>query len=268
VIRPALFFRKIRLFFEVEEIYNVLWRTSTARQAAEMHYLDIASGYIFVNDVIADQCKLAHKPHVVCYGDYSMKANLPKVDDGRIHVVYSGLIGGENSAVNVSLNAVSLLPAGYQLHITGYGERKHTDQLTRDIASINEALNRDAVVYHGCLDHQSYISLISSFHIGLTTSELNSYESLFMFPSKLLVYLGVNLAAVASPLACLEKSQLSSILTFSEDNTPRAIAKAIKSIEISKTGNAGLLNKLDAQFVANLLWLLGKKETSSQRFSK
>jgi hypothetical protein len=261
VINTILFFRKIRLFFEVEEIYNVLWRASANQQASEIKYLDKADGYIFVNDVIASQCKLDQKPHAVCYGDYRMKPGMAKINDGLVHLVYSGMIGGNNSAVNVSLNAISLLPSNYQLHVTGYGEKKHTDQLTNDIGSINAALKREAVVYHGCLDNERYIRLISSFHIGLTTSELSSYESLFMFPSKLLVYLGVNLAAVASPLSCLEKSLLSSIITFSEDNTPRSMATAIQSIEISKINNAGLLNELDRQFTANLIKLFGKNES-------
>jgi len=258
VIKAALLIKKIRLFFEVEEIYSVLWQKSKSRQEAEIEYLGKAFGYIFVNDVIAAQCKFAHKPNVVCYGDYRIKSNLPKSGDGRIHLVYSGVIGGKNSSVDVPLKAIRFLTDNYQLHITGYGEQKHLDLTMNLIASINADLKREAVVYHGCLDHKTYINLISSFHIGLATSELNPNESLFMFPSKILMYLGVNLSVVASPLACIEKSQLGSVVTLSKDNTPAAIAEAIRSVEISNINNSDVLKKLDEHFVAGLTSLFNK----------
>jgi hypothetical protein len=256
VVNFIAFFKKKKLFFEVEEIYNVLWRASSKKQLSEIKYLKKADGYIFVNDLIGAQCKLDNKPHVICYGDYRVKSMGNKIDDGKIHLVFSGLIGNKESAIQYSLEVIKLLPANYILHITGYGMDVSLRSLQDSISLINYDLNREAIIYHGCLDDLSYKELLSTFHIGLATSELNSNESMYMFPSKVMAYLGLNLVVVATPLICLMDSRVSKIVNFSENNSPLSIATTIQSINSVAINNIQTLNYLNESFISDLKALL------------
>lgn len=261
VINLIRIIKRNRLVFEVEEVYNVLWRKSKERQEKEMRYLRTASAYILVNDLIAGRVGLTGKPGIVCYGDYRPMAVCPKESDGLIHLVFSGLLETGNGGVMYSLEAVRRLPERkYQLHITGYGPQESIDQLNSRIKEINEELDREAVVYHGCLNDENFLRLISSFHIGLATSDLDRQESLFMFPSKILIYMRANLSVVASSMACIESSQLNKVVTLSRDNSPEAIADAIMSVGECMTDCSGILKELDSDFKRDLktLFLLNR----------
>ena len=259
LINLILKIKKINLFIQVEEIYNVIQRKSIKEQRSEIKYLKCADGYIFVNDIIASHVNLNKKPHIVCYGDYRIKPRKSKLNNGHINVVFSGLIGDEKSAVYLSLNAANLLPDNYQLHITGYGSALHIKQMINRISLINRQMKREMVIYHGCLNNTDNADLISTFDIGLATSDCNSFESLFMFPSKISVYLGAGISVLASPLGCIKESRLSPIITLSKDNTPSAIADGIVSIIVNKTDINSVLNRLNEEFVNDLIKLFGNK---------
>jgi len=253
VISLVRIIKKNRLVFEVEEVYNVLWRRSKTRQEKEMRYLRTASAYILVNDLIAGRAGLTGKPGIVCYGDYRPMPSCPKESDGLIHLVFSGLIETGNGGVNYSLEAVRRLPEGkYQLHITGYGDQESIDQVKSRIKEINKELDREAIVYHGCLNYDDHLRLISTFHIGLATTDFNWQESMYMFPSKILVYIRANLSVVASPMACIESSRLNRVVALSRDKGPGAIADAIMSVGDRATDCSGILKELDSDFKRDL----------------
>ena len=253
VIKLIRIIKKNRFIFEVEEVYNVLWRRSKARQEKEMRYLRTASAYIFVNDLIAGRVGLTGKPGIVCYGDYRPMPLSPKESDGLIHLVFSGLIETGNGGVNYSLEAARRLPERkYQLHITGYGDQESIDQMNSRIKEINKELDREAVIYHGCLNDENFLRFISSFHIGLATSDFDRQESLYMFPSKILIYMRANLSVVASPMACIESSRLNKVVTLAGGNSPAAIADAIMSVGDCATDCSGILEELDSDFKRGL----------------
>lgn len=253
VINLIRIIKKNRLVFEVEEVYNVLWRRSKARQEKEMRYLRTASAYILVNDLIAGRVGLTGKPGIVCYGDYRPMPLSPKESDGLIHLVYSGLIETGNGGVSYSLEAARRLPEGkYQLHITGYGDQESIDRMNCRIKEINKELDREAVVYHGCLNVKDLLRLISSFHIGLATSDFDRQESLYMFPSKILIYMRANLSVVSSPMPCIESSRLNTMVTLAGGNSPEAIADAIISVGEGAKDCSGILNELDSDFKRGL----------------
>lgn len=253
VISLIRIIKKKRLIFEVEEVYNVLWRSSKRRQEKEMRYLRTASAYILVNDLIAGQIGVTNKPGIVCYGDYRQLPVSPKESDGLIHLVFSGLIETGHTGVYYSLEAVRRLPGGkYMLHISGYGDKEAIDQMNSRIREINEELGREAIVFHGFLNDGYHLRLISTFHIGLATTGFDRQESLYMFPSKILIYLRANLSVVASPMACIESSRLNKVVVLSADNSPGAIADAIMAAGDCATDCTGILKELDSEFKRGL----------------
>ena len=252
-LKIAVFLKKINLYIQVDEIYNATLYQSPKKINKEINSLNIAKGYIFVNDLMNQLFKFKNKPNIICYGDYGNKNTSQKTTkDNIIRLVYAGIIGNKDTDVFIAINAMLYLPEPYQLDIAGYGHKKDIRYLNDKINEINSFLGRQAIVFHGLLNGDTYFSLLSDCHIGLCTRILPDSLSNYTFPSKVLVYLGHDLIPVCSPLTCIKKSKIADSIIYCESIEPNAIAEAILSIDITKKRNNYIIKDLDQQFIIDL----------------
>lgn len=253
----AKFATKKRIFVEVEELYHAAWNSNAKYIEKEKLYLKkIADGYVLVNDIISKKCGFT-KPFVVCYGDYqivsSQKSNFP---DNKLHIVYAGVIGDENTDAFIAADTARFLSKKYHIHILGYGLKCTITKIKQHIASINKDLGYQNVTYDGCLSGDSYYDFLSKCRIGLCTRVLEDSLSDYTFPSKVMVYLGNNLIPVCSPISSVVNSSVNDYIIFTKNVTPESIAESISSItNFEENSIETKLVELDNSFKKELIRL-------------
>lgn len=256
-IRIVKLFKKINLYYEVEEIFHAAWKKSPRSIKNEISFLKGANGYIVVNDLMKDKL-FTNKPIVVCYGSYKSTYIEKDIANSEcIQIVYAGSIEGVQSDVFLAINIISYLPNNYCLNILGYGTQEHISKMEEEIVTKNNSLGRTAIRYYGCMSGLEYYSFLAKSNIGLCTRLLENIYSDYTFPSKILVYLGNNLIPVCTPISSLMKSSINNYLVFSDDNNPESLAKAILSIDSTiKVDFGKVINMLDNNFCLELATLL------------
>lgn len=250
------FFKKIKKFnliIEVEESYKAAWGNSDTEIYNEIKYLKGADAYIYVNDLLPDIIDNT-KPYVVCYGDYEVKAILSnkKINNTK-KIVYAGLISDkDDSDIYLAVNAMKYLDGSYSLSILGYGSDFALKNLKQYIIENNLSNN---VVYEGFLKGDAYINFLKNCDFAINPRVLSDNLSDYTFPSKVLAYLSVGLPVVSTPIRCIEESQVSDLISFSESIDPLSFSKAIKSLNLN-TNPVSTIMSLDKKFIVNLRWLI------------
>lgn len=89
------------------------------------------------------------------------------------------------------------------------------------------------VTYDGLLSGEDYIRFLQSCDIGFSTQSSDSQFNETSFPSKVLSYLSNGLRVVSVRIKAIETSKVSEVMYFYDENTPSAIANAIKSINFN-----------------------------------
>ena len=240
---------KRKVYFEVEEIYSAVYGLPVKQIQREITRLREADGYILVNDIMESKCRFKGNI-VVCYGAYYVslhsiqKPNL----DGKIHVVYAGLIGDEKSDVYFAIDVAKYLPCNYHIHILGYGTEDALLKMMNYIQSNNDG-KTSYVTYDGCLYGGDYEDFLNKCHIGLCTRVLNDELSDYTFPSKVLVYLGHGLIPICTPLNCVRLSRIKDCVHFSHEVSPQAIAKVVLSVKIEEMNRMKVIQDLHNGFV-------------------
>lgn len=246
VVKMAQRFNKFRLFIEVEEIFSVLRHKDEAQVANEVMSVRNAVGYILVNDHIKTLCNL-RGPSAVCYGNYNSSYPPRRFDSNDVvNILYAG---GLDADAELAIRTVKMLPDRYVLHVLGYGtqdQMKHVMELCK---------SSDRITYHGCLNGREYDDFISKCQIGLCSRAVETKESLYAFPSKILAYLSHNLITVSTPLPAVVKSSVVDYIYFSEDYTEEALAQSIlkATAESRVIDNMSVTLSLDTQFKDELL---------------
>lgn len=247
-----LFSRK-KIYFEVEELYYAAYASSEHQIEKEKEFLrKKAAGYLVVNDLVSKLADFKMKS-VVCYGVYS-RVNVKKssFNDGKIHLVYAGVIGNEDALLAVDI--CQYLTSQYYMHILGYGlSETAISELENKISEVNTQCGFRIVSYDGCLLGDDYYSFLAKCDIGLCTRVLNDDLSNYTFPSKVLGYISNGLLPLSSPLTCIKKSKIANKVLFSEGVTPHDFAVSIMSCDkkLNNYDNSFLL-ALDSCFVQEL----------------
>lgn len=255
-------YKGFNIILDIEEIMYFLADTvkkEKVKKREETLYR-IASKYIVVNDLIQPRFLSKEKPHVVIYGNYKIVPKLvEKINDGRVHVTFSGSIDTIRGA-DRAVECACYLSNNYCVHLTGYGRESVVTQLRKRIDSINNEAGIEKVIYHGQLCEEYLDSFIEGMHIGLNLQDLyNPFESV-SFPSKIIFYLSHGLNVVSSKLSCVMASTLSDYLTYFEGNNPESIAIAIRSVRIATyEKNVSYLRELDELAYINMEKLMHEK---------
>lgn len=248
-IRMAKKIIKFHLILEVEELYQTIWMNRKIFNKWEMQLIKSADSYIPVSEQLAD--KFGNKVKAIVYGDYTVyKLEKNKgIQKVGIDVVYAGSIDHLRGAAMNAVLCAELLPEKYTVHILGSGDENIIKELLKTINEINTRCLRTAVVYHGVKIGTDYHNFLLNCDIAINSQREGDYMNM-AFPSKVISYLSHNLVVISTRIRSIEKSKLSNLITFSEDDKPASIVKSIQSIDFNNTtDNASQIQKLNDDFV-------------------
>jgi len=169
-------------------------------------------------------------------------------DDGKIHVVYSGIIDKIKMGAFNAVQAARFLGNQYHVHIIGFGEDDDINSLISLIYEIN-LLGNAFVSYDGIKSGTDFSCFLQKCHIGLSTQSPEADFNSTSFPAKIFSYIANGLNVVSVDISVIKDSPVSSFLFFYSNNNPNEIADAVKKASFSEElSYLNLLNKLDDEF--------------------
>ena len=244
---------KFHLILEVEEIYSDVFTLNRFFDILERKIIKEADSFLFSTELLID--KIAEgRPFKVINGNYQIFdiLNTP-ANDGRIHLVYAGIIDSHKAGAFNAVESALSLPENYVMHIIGFGE---VEDLKLRINEINK-ISKCEVTYDGLKSGLDFVKFCQSCHIGLSTQKMDGDYLNTSFPSKILTYLGLGLQVVSCEVDCVKHSKIGSYVTFYEIDSPQAIAEAIKKIDVKALNNPRKkIKELHTEFVLKLKKML------------
>lgn len=229
-------FKQLKYILEVEEVYSSLSSKNGWRSKMEEAMIERADAYIFASETLEKQCNKNNKPYAIAYGAYKVPSMYSeKRNDGKIHLVYAGLIKKDLVAFQ-SARIAKYLDSKYYIHIIGYGDQYDIDELKQEIEEIKKETDC-SISYDGLKREKEYLSFLQSCHIGLCPLSNNKEFQKACFPSKITSYLSNGLIVITTDNEVLKKSAYKNYLCFVKDDTPMAFADVIKNVQINKGDN-------------------------------
>lgn len=222
---------------EVEEIYGYNALGDMPWVDDEIAQIKKFKKFTCVNDGIPQMLGLKQEDYVVAYGNAEFtKRTVDRFNDGKIHVVYSGVIELKKLGAPTAIEVARLLPSNYVLHVTGYARKKeYEDSLEKRIGEINGELGEERIRYEGFLSEEDLDKLLFRCHIGLSPNVLRPNFANSTFPSKLVNYMCHDLALVVS-YATAYDFPISEGWVFYHEQTPERIAKAVMKANVKPIG--------------------------------
>lgn len=256
MIRFLRRFIGFRLILEVEEIYGDVVN-STKVVAKERKFFECADAYIFPTHLLDESVNTDKKPSVIVHGAYQDEPDIAAPEnDGKIHVVYGGTLDPRKGGAAAAAAAAAYLPDNYHIHILGFGGKQEIEFMKTHVSQCNHS-GHATVTFDGCLLGEDYIRFIQRCHIGMSTQNPDEAFNATSFPSKVLIYLGNGLQVVSIRIPAIEKSAVSHVLHYYDEQTPEKIAEAIMKVAIERTSDGRtLLKKLDTAFQKHINTLL------------
>lgn len=245
-----------RLILEIEEIYADVTGGKGLRKK-ELAFFKLADAYIFPTELLDEKINTEGKPSAIIYGTYSVEEKLAdKFDDGKIHLLYAGTFDPRKGGVVAAAATAGELSNAYHVHICGFGTEEEIKNIKEQIAEVSKK-EKATATYDGLLSGEEYLKFVQSCHVGLSTQNPDAEFNDTSFPSKVLSYLSNGLRVVSVRINSLEKSKINELLTYYDENTPKAIAKAIESIDFSKEYDSRkTVAELDARFIKEIKEIL------------
>lgn len=243
--------RKFKLILELNEIYSDVSSSVAHKRESELKIINAADAFMFANDQLNTMFNLRNLPYVVEYGCYAPKKRIvDKFDDGKIHVVYAGTFDPMKGGAVAAVNMANYLDDNYHVHILGFGNKEQIEEIVRIITSVDKS-GKCKITYDGQLDGEDFITFLQKCHIGLSTQNPKDAFNATSFPSKILTYLANGLQVVSIDIPAVSDSKISDIITFYKDQTPEAIAAAIKEIKVFESPEP-LLIQLDKDLTSDM----------------
>lgn len=262
LLRPVLLAKKIKKFkliLEVEEIYTDVIDYGKRIRKSEFKFIELADKYIFPTELLNESLNKTNKPYSICYGTYKAEEDRNvKFNDDKIHVVYAGTFDPRKGGAATTAAAGEYLDEKYHIHIIGFGSEDEKISLQNLIKAVSKK-TKCTVTYDGLYKGEEYIKFLQKCDIGLSTQTPNAEYNDTSFPSKVLSYMANGLRVVSIRIKALEKSKISDLLYYYENDSPKEIAKAIKSIDLSQPYNSrNKIQDLDENFIKDIKELLEK----------
>lgn len=263
--------KKIKFILEVEEIYSCLSENNKKFYKSEIAFMNSASGYLLVNDLIDEKITRKNKPAIISYGNYSVPQEFCYknlyFNNSRVNVVYAGVIENIRKAAYLAVDAAKYLNSNYRLHILGFGNKGDIETLKSRINEINLSVDDERVVFHGEKSGEEYYGFLQACDIALSCHiyEEEMKESAdYTFPSKLLTYMANGLTIVSSNIRCVKNSVLGNYMHFFKTNSSKEMADVILSIDLNnKINSRKIIEELDVQFTIKMKKLLKRREYES-----
>lgn len=238
-VRLAKFFRRFRLILETEEVYDNATKLAFPLNVMEKKLLAAADSYLFSTELLAKSFD-TNKPYACCNGIYAPAKRLAEpLQDGKIHLLYTGIIDFEKRGAFNAVEATRYLDENYVLHILGFGE---TEKLCARIQELNQT-NRCQIIFDGLRQGDDFIRYCEQCHIGLSTQSMSGAYLQTSFPSKILSYLSMGLSVVSCYVECVSACKIGDLVSYYHKDDPQEIAKAIRQVSVQE-GNAVILNRM------------------------
>ena len=235
----ASFIKRFNYILEVEEFYSALSLKSGVgwRAFLEKAIIEKANSFIFASSQLEGKCNMNKKPFVIANGSYFVPEIISKKkDDGKIHLVYAGLIEKEKVAFK-SAKIAKFLDERFIIHIIGYGNNEDIESLKFLISEINKT-SSCLVQYNGLKRGQEYISFLQSCHIGICPLSSSKGFQMACFPSKITSYLSNGLLVLTTDNDVLKHSSYNKYLYFAPNDDPESFAYLIKTIDVKNSQNS------------------------------
>lgn len=233
IILPVYLAKKIKKFnliLEIEEVYSHVKNSSNFILKMEEKFFSVADQYIFSTELLETHINKDEKPFSVIYGTYQTEyIRDNNFNDNKIHIVYAGTLDPRKGSITAVQSAV-YLGSQYHLHIIGAGTLKDVEKLKMNIKEVSMK-TECKITYDGVLRGEDYIQFIQSCKIGLSPQSPDSAFNETSFPSKILSYLANGLKVVSIKIKSIEKSKISSLIKFYQQDEPKNLAEAIKNVD-------------------------------------
>lgn len=245
-----------RLILEVEEIYGDVMNSAKV-VAKERKFFECADAYIFPTQLLDESINTDKKPRVIVHGSYQVEPEVAApANDGKIHVVYGGTLDPRKGGAAAAAAAAAYLPDNYHIHILGFGQQHEIEHMKQHVLQCSLP-GHAQVTYDGCVLGDDYTRFIQQCHIGMSTQNPDAAFNATSFPSKVLIYLGNGLQVVSIRIPAIEKSAVSHVLHYYDEQTPEEIAKAIMSVNLTEAASGRpLLKQLNTEFQKQISTLL------------
>lgn len=252
-IRIAKFIKKFKLILEVEEVYQDIQPYSKYMMKSEYKIFNNADSFMFSTELLNEKLNGKNKPYTVIYGTYNInKKRTCKFNDEKIHAVYAGTFDPRKGGALAAVAAAEHLPKNYHIHIIGFGSEKETALLLDKIKEISKKSDA-TVTYDGLLSGEDYMEFLQKCDIGLSTQIPNAIYNETSFPSKILSYMANGLKVVTIRIKAVENSVIGDSVFYYDEQTPRAIAETILSIDANiPYDSIKLIKRLDEDFICNI----------------
>lgn len=244
--------KKWKLILEVEEIYGDVSGNERLKKR-ELLVCKSADAFIFPTALLSDAVNEGRKPYILIHGTYQVEADRGvRFNDGKIHVVYAGTFDPRKGGAIAAVTAAEFLPENYHIHIIGFGSDSDKKYLLDKIDEVRKK-SECIVTYDGLKSGEEYIRFIQSCSIGLSTQNPDAAFNETSFPSKVLSYLANGLHVVSIRIKVLEQSAVNEQVFYYNENSPKEIAHAIKTVKIDdRQDSRQKILELDSKFVESL----------------
>lgn len=247
----AIYIKRLKVVLEVEEIFSQL-NTSKWREKLEWQIFSKADSYIFASFQLQEIINKKNKPYVIANGKYEVAPIIAQPsNDGKIHLVYAGLIADGKVAFK-SAGMAQFLSDKYHIHIIGYGQDEDINKLKDYISDLTE-LGKAGVTYDGLKRGKDYDCFLQSCHFGLCPISSDKKFQNACFPSKVTSYLANGLKVVVTENEVIRSSAYGTIVIFSKDDSSFEMAKAVTLANKDASMDIRtLIKQLDFDFVKAL----------------
>lgn len=255
LVLPILWAKKIKgfqLILEVEEIYSDVSSLHSYFDKLEKKIFDKADYFLFSTELLAEKIK-PKKGFIIVYGNYTVFENLASPpDDGKIHLVYAGIIDSDKAGAFNAIESALFLDENYVMHIIGFGE---IERLQERINEINKT-SKCKVSFDGTKSGIEYLKFCQTCHIGLSTQKMDGDYLDTSFPSKILSYLSLGLNVVSCDVKCVSLSKISHLVNF-YNGYAEEIADAITKIDLKEAQYIkSEVKVLDCDFLSQIKLML------------
>jgi hypothetical protein len=242
-----------KLILEVEEIYKDVLTIHPLLDKLETKIITQSDAYIFSTELLEKKLNNHNKPYTILYGNYEVPKTITKpIDDGKIHLVYAGIIDSHKAGAFNAIEAATYLKENYVMHIIGFGE---VEKLQNRIVQINQISNCK-VQYDGIKRGDEYIAFCQSCHVGLSTQNMQGDYVDSSFPSKILSYMSLGLNVVSCEVKCVLESKITLFINYYNGDS-KDLANSIMNIKLNNSDSCKeMMVELDTNFQTEIKVLL------------
>jgi hypothetical protein len=248
------YLKRFRLVLQVCEIYQDASATGFLMRHAERWMIAEADRYLLSTAILNSRVNRKNKPFSVCGGVYRPeKAMCVPSDDGRVHLVYSGIIDQVKRGAFTAVRVAEHLDDTYRTHIIGFGRQEDIAALRALIEVVNQKKGGVAVTYEGIKLGAEFNRFLQRCHIGYSTQSPGRDFNASSFPAKIFSYLTNRLRVVSISTEAIRASEASSVIHFYYHDDPGEIADVVRGVDLtSVVREADLVGRLHEDFVRDI----------------